>query len=423
MGRWLRRLFLLLLLLVLAAPVVVLVAAVGDEPAVVAEGGLTPEDVARARALLKAHDPRRMEAGETRTLELTEADLNLLLRYGLGRFLPAAAALDLRPGEAHGRVTWRLPGNPLGRYANVGFRAAVATGQVRLRELRLGGLAVPEALADALLRLGHRLLSQDPLYREVLAAVNGVRLTQSRLLLVYQWRPELMAKAGARGRAALFGPGERARLLAHQEALAEATRRFQAGSRVSVLALMRPLFQLARERGGDPVAENRAALTVLALYFQGVDLGRLLGLEGAPRPRPGRYALTGREDFAQHFLISAGMTVAAGGQVADAVGLFKEVDDSRGGSGFSFTDLAADRAGVRFAETATASRAAARRVQDLLAEGAGEDALMPATTGLAEFMDEAAFKRRYGGVGAPRYRRVVAEIEARIDALAVHRRR
>ena len=32
----------------------------------------------------------------------------------------------------------------------------------------------------------------------------------------------------------------------------------------------------------------------------------------------------------------------------DAIGVYKEVRDSRGGSGFSFNDMAANRAGTRF---------------------------------------------------------------------------
>jgi hypothetical protein len=421
MGRWLRRLFLLLLLVALATPVVLVLAALGEEPVVASETALGPEDIARAKALVRAHDPRRMEPGAVRTLALTEADLNLLLRYGLGRLVPAAAAVDLHPGAVQTALTWRLPDNPLAPYANARFRLAAGTGRVRIQDLRLGRLAVPDVMAEGLLRLAHRALSRDSLYRDLLATVNGLRLTESRLLLVYQWRPEVAAEAAARGRDTLLPPEQRARLLAYQGVLAETTRRTDAGERASLLALMEPLFRHARERGGDPVAENRAALLVLGLYFQGVDLGRLLAADDLPRPRPGRYALAGREDFAQHFVISAGVAVAGGGRLADAVGLFKEVDDSRGGSGFSFTDLAADRAGVRFAETATASPETARRVQDLLAAGAGEADLMPVTTGLAEFMDEAEFRRRFGGIGAPGYRREVAEIEERIDALPVHR--
>ena len=60
-----------------------------------------------------------------------------------------------------------------------------------------------------------------------------------------------------------------------------------------------------------------------------------------------------RWDYPLHFLISALVAAEAGTPLADAVGLWKELTDARrGGSGFSFEDLAADRAGTRFGELA-----------------------------------------------------------------------
>jgi uncharacterized protein YfiM (DUF2279 family) len=60
--------------------------------------------------------------------------------------------------------------------------------------------------------------------------------------------------------------------------------------------------------------------------------------------------LLGRYDSAQHFVISAALAAWAGEPAANAIGVYKEIDDSRRGSGFSFADLAADRAGTRFGE-------------------------------------------------------------------------
>jgi hypothetical protein len=157
------------------------------------------------------------------------------------------------------------------------------------------------------------------------------------------------------------------------------------------------------------------------LYIQGVDIARLLDEPADDRYRAESRPLTlqGRTDFAQHFLISAGIAAAGGSRLADAVGLLKEIEDSRGGSGFSFTDLAADRAGVRFAETATGSGAST--VQDLIADGADESVFMPEARDLPEFMPEREFVRRFGGVGAPGYQRIADKIERRIAALDIHR--
>jgi hypothetical protein len=60
--------------------------------------------------------------------------------------------------------------------------------------------------------------------------------------------------------------------------------------------------------------------------------------------------LRGREDLAKHFFVSAHLSVAMGGGGARSAGLLKETLDSHGGSGFSFADMAANRAGIIFAE-------------------------------------------------------------------------
>jgi hypothetical protein len=105
-----------------------------------------------------------------------------------------------------------------------------------------------------------------------------------------------------------------------------------------------------------------------------------------------------------------------------AVGIYKEVADSRGGSGFSFNDIAADRAGTRLGELALARpRELQARLAATQPAGIEDAALMPPWHDLPEFLPEAEFLRRYGGVGAPPYNRLLAEIDRRITALPLLR--
>jgi hypothetical protein len=155
----------------------------------------------------------------------------------------------------------------------------------------------------------------------------------------------------------------------------------------------------------------------VALAFNAYGSGLAPLIASAPRA-PGRRAppvtLAGRQDSAQHFLVSAALAAEGGGPLADAIGLYKEVADSRGGSGFSFNDLAADRAGTRLGLLALRNPLA---LQARLAQGAREAELLPDVSDLPEFMREADFKRRYGGVDAPAYRQLMIDIEARLDRL------
>ena len=46
---------------------------------------------------------------------------------------------------------------------------------------------------------------------------------------------------------------------------------------------------------------------------------------------------------------------------------------------------------------------------------------MPTTSDLPEFLSEAEFKQRFGGVDAPAYRKMVEDIDRRIAALPLYR--
>jgi hypothetical protein len=415
---------LLSVLIAVALPVLLLLAGLQKEPLVPVGRELTAGDVARAKALIERYDPRGQTPGEVRSLELPERDLSLLLGYGVGRLSPAAAEVDLRPGAASLSVTARMPDNPLGRYLNLRLDLAQVPGGIEVEGLEVGRLRIPGFVVRPLQGLVRDALAGDETLAAVLGSVNGLRVTEDRLTLVYQWRPDLVDQVRARGGSALIDEADRERVLAYSAVIASATREGLFGGKMSLSDLLAPVFAAARERtagGANAAAENRAAIIALMLYIQGVDVPRLLG-----EPADGRYdseartvTLQGRKDFAQHFLISAGVAAAGGSRLADAVGLFKEIDDSRGGSGFSFTDLAADRAGVRFAETATGAGAA--RVQGLVADGADEAAYMPEVGDLPEFMPADELARRFGGVGEPAFRRMADAIERRIAALEIHR--
>jgi hypothetical protein len=193
------------------------------------------------------------------------------------------------------------------------------------------------------------------------------------------------------------------------------------GRSVSLARALTPLFEEARAQGGDAAAENRALLLALGLQAAGRRAAAAARAGGIPAPKATtRLTLAGRWDLGRHFLVSAAATVAADAGLADAAGLLKEIDDSRDGSGFSFADLAADRAGVRLAEAAM-SEGGARRLQERLSAPLGEDDFMPPIDGLEEGLGEDAFRRRYGSIEDPRYQSVLASIDERIDARPVLR--
>jgi hypothetical protein len=415
-----RRALLLLLLLILAAPLALVAAvllALEDRPLVARPAALGPAQIERVKRILDENDPRRLKTGAERTVSLSQQDLDLLANYFASRYARGGARVALGPGVATVAASSELPANPIGRFLNV--RASVHETDAlppRLEDVTVGRLPLPDWLANALLDRAWRTLEESEDFRVAMSAVRRVGVAEGRLDLTFRWRADLPDRV----RTALLPPAEQERLRPYQERLAALTR--DPAAAVSLVDPVNALLRVAAERGGDAVAENRAALFVLAIYASGKGLSALVPAAADwPRPAARRLTLGGRVDFAQHFAISAALAAGAGGPFADAVGIFKEVEDSRRGSGFSFADVAADRAGTRFGEAATGSAASAARLQALARTGLREADVMVAARDLPESMSETEFKRRFGGVDAPPYRRMIAEIDARVDALPLHR--
>ena len=203
----------------------------------------------------------------------------------------------------------------------------------------------------------------------------------------------------------------------------------QTGGRLSLVQYLQPVFTMAKQRsaGGNAIEENKAAIFAMSMFFGDIRLERFIGKvrDGEYTNGPGKVSsvrLQERHDWVQHYMPSAGLTLAGGRGIADFIGEAKEVDDATNkASGFSFTDLAADRAGVRFAEVATGTDGGARKMQELLSRPIGEKQFFPEIRDLPEGLAAAQFKVQYGDRKSAKYLRMVAEIDRRIDTISLYR--
>jgi hypothetical protein len=172
----------------------------------------------------------------------------------------------------------------------------------------------------------------------------------------------------------------------------------------------------------DAIQANRAAILAWGIAVGHERLARLVGLD-ADEDLVHRAAalgqgttLRGREDWPRHYALSAALAVLEHPLISDAGGLMKEqLDALTRGSGFSFGDLMADRAGVRFAAAATHSEAAAKAMQVHLQQDFALDDFFPVAAELPENLTVEQFRREYGRVGSERYRQQVDSIEILLD--------
>ncbi len=410
---------LLLSLLPLGLGLLVLLA-LEPAPTVKVADALTHQDIERARTIIAQHNPYRLKAGTLQRLTLSEKDLTLAANYLIKNTGSGGAVIKLLPGQLNLRASIRLPENPINPYINLQLFIAETQGKTTVSELHVGKIPVPGRLADLVLIEIVRYLLHTEERALIKEMIKKLTFLNGTMQIVYRWQPELIATIKSR----LISPQESDRIRSYYSKMAELTRQPGLRHRTSLMYIMRPLFAYARQRSinGDPVAENRAALTVLAAYVIPRAFNALMPkVSDLPQPRRFILTLDRRKDFTEHFVGSAALAATGDAKLADAVGLYKEVADFKRRSGFSFTDLAADRAGARFGEIATASAGQARQVQQLLASGAQERDLMPRVDDLPENMTAREFKQRFKEIGSLAFNRLKQQIEQRIAACRLYR--
>lgn len=387
-----------------------------DAPAIEPPSEFRRTDLAWVKSLFQKHDPRRQTPDVVHSILLDEAEVNRLLNYAVELRRVNGIAAELTPGLATLTATLAMPRNPFGRYLNLTADVADVPGGVRIQHLQLGSLPVPGALADGFARLTHRWLLRDETYAALAGAFSRVNFDENQATLDYRWHPVLMTQIERKSAELLIAPEDQARMLVYAEHLDTLIKRYPHGRTVALVEVAAPLFAFARTIDGDEAEENRAALTALGAYLTGISLPKLLEGDSQSIRRAPRVllALHGRRDFAEHYVISAALAVNGGSRMANAIGLIKEEEDATKGSGFSFTDLAANRAGVQLGEHALGRNAA--QVQQRLATARNDTDLMPNFRDLPEFMSQDEFDRKFGPIGGPRYQQIIDRIDARLAA-------
>ncbi|MGS4947083.1 hypothetical protein ACVDG3_16525 [Meridianimarinicoccus sp. RP-17] len=429
-----RILFRVVILLLIAAPVLFAAAALERAPVLPATATLDPRMAAQAKGLAsRARATLAGPAGADGKLRFaaTEAELNSAL---------AAVAHVARPLRGQTRidatgvkvaVSGQVPGLPDLGWINVTAHAAPSASGLDIVALRLGRMDLPPGLAVSAVRRFLDVMSGDSIGSMMLDAIAGLDTAPGRA--------ELILAAGPGG-----GPSMLERLSGAVRGMVgtgdmEATRRHFAALRAAAAAGTLPAegsalpwvrFVVAQVAAADHATPQDAATDLRAAFVAlGAHCGDLRIVEAITGPISdggGGSACTGttldgRRDLRQHFTLSAALAALGSGGVSFGIGEAKELLDAGrdGGSGYSFDDLAFDRAGIRLFDRAVA--VAPEGLAALAGRITDESAIAPPIHGLPSGLTEAQFRAQFGGVDSPAYAAMLGDIDARIDGLAVHR--
>ncbi|MEY3288259.1 MAG: hypothetical protein RLZZ419_501, partial [Pseudomonadota bacterium] len=372
---------------------------ISNKPDIAVAWTLTHHDIARAKKIL--YEGSKTKPDEINTIELTQADLNLAANYLLNRYKKSAVHIELKKDVLRFTVTMTLPSNNLGQYLNISFRLGNENQSEipSLTKFKAGKLLIPAKFAAFVIDNIIRHTSLKEYFILATRPISSIKIDPEKATISYYSSMKTLIQA----RDFLTqGGDDNANLDIYQQKIDDIIAQHDPAWRLSLADLLKPLFELALQRSTleNAIAENKMAIIAVNNYVNRKETKKFLSVPTPKLTAEKRYStfLYKRIDLAQHFIGSAAITASVNGQVAKVVGEEKELSDAQGGSGFSFIDLAADKAGTRFGEMATSSPENARKIQKAMSAIKNYSDFMPDPTDLPEHMDEAEFKQRYQSV-------------------------
>jgi hypothetical protein len=433
---WLLPKIALLVLMIVSCCGILLWLAVEDKSLPIEAAKVTSAEKRRLVHLIREKSPRSLIEGQTHTLCLTEHDINVLLSWGLSLGSPnRKAKVDINQdlasfaasiGVAHGR------GNTYYLNAEIAGRTEIKDKNLTLNmeQFRLGSVKVPHWFLRIISPVVTSMLKHNRLSKPFFDATKAVAIQPDSIAVTYG----PLHLPPNKFREDLFGPAN-----SGQELLAST--RVQAEHLLAVVSespdkqpefgeCFETAFSLARVRsmdGKDPIIENRAAIFSLGILLGHPRVEEFLGPvhisygNYTARRMLSRVAVRNRSDWTKHFCVAAAIALLSDEIVSDAASVLKEeLDSDTGGSGFSFSDLIASRAGTTFALQATYDERAARAMQDRIVCGFRVDDFFPPAADLPEGITDTELQSHYGGVGGEGYNRMMEIIEQRIASCAAY---
>lgn len=416
-----RSLLLFLCALVLLSAMLLLFA-ISDTPEVELDWTLTREDITRAKKIL--HEGAKIKPDEISTIELTHADITLAANYLLNRYTKSAVAVSLKDNKLKFNITATLPKNILGKYLNITVRFGIEENAPlpSITKFKAGKLLFPSSMAEFVIERIIKNSSLNDYFILAIQPIKNIQISSEKLTISYISSVQTLITA----RNVLTRTDNSPELNIYQKQILNIIQQHDPNWRLSLAELLKPLFATAYQQStvDTAIEENRLVIMAVNDYVNKKAAKELL-----PAPAPATENIQGKHysaflykriDLAQHFIASAALTASGNNQVAKVLGEDKELNDAKRGSGFSFIDLAADKAGTRFGEIATHSPETAKDLQLFMSQIKDYSDFMPDPRDLPEKMTETEFIARFGSIQSPAYQELSKKIDDRIAAMSLY---
>ena len=418
------------IILFLTGPLAIFISTLQTQPTIPENKPLTSREITTLENLILNLAPESLNEPSIVNTSMDVSDLNLLLRHSL-RLTNLSDRWNARvlaeKKTIHYDLNWRPPLESISLYINFSGSFRRENDQLKLYELGVGNLQIPNSWAGPLAEfVESTVLDSSSSYKTIerfLKKITIKSIAASEINIEIEWEPKFLAELSDHAQRSFISSEDKERIIRHYLLINDIVTTIPSNVRaISMTELLEPTFAAAYENsiaGSDPLAENRTLLQTLAIYINNDDIVKLIGADAAsdlPKARFIEVRLLRRQDLAQHVASVAAITASLGQELAALLSTTKETYDARYSSGFSFSDLTANSVGVALASRAMQDRISAIEMQKRLSELRTESDFMPEIGDNRDGLSESTFTAIYADSSSTEYIQKVDEIKNAIEA-------
>ena len=420
-----------LLAFLLLLPLLLLVSVSENKSNVSTSSAASPQDAQRVKHVL---GQLKYASYYNRPINIliSEQDMNSFFRLaerGISR-LKGEARVSVESGTTI-NVSLSTPENPFGNHVNLTVAMPAFSSGVEFKYLKIGQITLTGETALRQIKLFMKKLLGQEQTDTLFHSIKRIRTVDKKLIVTYQPIQNLGEQlANIANLRKLINDNANAAFTNEKihYYYSQLCQHLTTTEETSLGGLLQQAMSLAAQESestNHAGMENRAALIASAILFGSYRFNSIV--QAVPKQelktcqaKAPDTTLAKRHDLSLHFIFAAAIKILSDSHISFAVSEFKELSDSlRGGSGFSFTDLAADQTGIRFAELASSDHSDLY-LQQQADKLNSEPFFFPKIRDLPEGIPQRQFEQEYGNVEGDRYQQMLDQINQRINALPLY---
>ena len=294
---------------------------------------------------------------------------------------------------------------------------------VQPHSLQIGFIKIPTFLYHNVLKLVSRYHSELGLPIPFIEDINYIRLKENILCIK-------LNRSLSAGDILRFAPQKKIRISAEEKRFIQQvvfqtllTLKDEPSKSELFKKLLYLSFQTTYQLGKDKydtLTLNKLSILSMGLFYRMPIFSEKIGIDDeleklfqTANVKLYQYKIFRRKDWAKHFVYSAVLTALLGEEITKKIGAVKEIRDFKF-SGFSFSDLLADRAGAIFAKQLLSTPENAEFLQRKILSGFNIKDFFPNKRDLPDNMKRKEFEEKFEFTESEQYQKIMKNINQQI---------